>query len=33
MVSAMHRIMAEGQEGSGGMNVLVSEIRTLSTAE
>jgi len=33
MVSDIHRTMAKVQEGGGGMNLLVSEIRTLSTAE
>jgi len=33
MVSDIHCAMAKGQEGSGGMNLLVSEIRTLSTTE
>ena len=33
MVSDIHCAMAKGQEGSGGVNLLVSEIRTLSTTE
>ena len=33
MVSDIHRNMAKGQEGSGGMNLLVSETRTLSITE
>jgi len=33
MVSDIHRTMANGQEGSGGMNLSVSEIRTVSTAK
>ena len=33
MVSDIHRNMTRVQEGSGEMNLSVSEIRTLSTAE
>ena len=33
MVSDIHHTMARGQEGSGGVDLLVSETRTLSTAE
>ena len=33
MVSDIHRNMVRGQEGSNGINPLVSETRTLSIAE
>ena len=33
MVSDIHRTVVKGQEGSGGKNVLVSDIRTLAITE
>ena len=33
IISDMSRTSAKGQESGGGMNLLVSETRTLSTAE
>ena len=33
LVSDIHRTVVKGQEGSGGINPLVSETRTLSIAE